>query len=343
MQPDQNRFLQWAYTIGTLAIVAGIILTAVSWLKLCSGMCNDAHNYRLFDLPFEVGGAVYFAALAILHFLIRKDKSLIPWMGLLIAAGLGSELYFIILQKVQIGSWCPVCLSIAGCIAVLGICYLYLQLTEKIGGFMRGWVNLGALVAVFGLGFTTSFFGVSKIDQLQAAEDQIKERIKFGNRASPVEVYVFTDWACPACRAVEPALEAMAPNIMKHAQITFVDTVVHPETLNFAPYNIAFMVSAKPKYFEVRDRLTKLSLTNKKPNDQDIEQAVASLRVRFQELPYEDVSVAMRYFEELADKFKVTGTPTVAIVNPQTKKGKKLAGAEEISEANIIKAIDSLK
>jgi hypothetical protein len=142
---------------------------------------------------------------------------------------------------------------------------------------------------------------------------------------------------------VEPAIEAMAPQLMKEAQVTFVDTVVHPETLNYAPYNISFMANSKPKYFQIREALGKLSVKTKKPTEDEVRKTIAPLSVTYIELPFEDITVAMRYFEELTDKFKVTGTPTIAIVNTSAKKGKKLAGVEEITEANVLKAIHALK
>lgn len=320
--------------LAAFLILAGAILTLISWLKLCSTYCTDAHNYRLFGVPFEISGGLFFLSLGILHY-FEKTKALL----LLTALGLGAEIYFIILQKTAIGSWCPVCLSIAFCIACLGACYLKIYQKQSHEGFMR---SLPLLALTLIVGFASSFLGVGKIDQLAAAENSLKEAIKFGNKGSPIEIYVFTDWACPACRGVEPALEAMAPKISHEAQITFVDAVVHPETLNYAPYNISFMAHNKPQYFQIRDALGKLSLKNKKPNDQDIEAAVAPLGVTFQELPYEDVALTMKYFDELVDKLKVTGTPTVAIINDTTKKGKKLSG-KEITEANVLKAIQALR
>jgi thiol-disulfide isomerase/thioredoxin len=333
----------WAYRIATLAILAGAALTMVSWLKLCSELCNEAHHYQLFGVPFEISGGFYFISLAIAHFLGRRNSSHRFLAEMLIAGGFGAEGAFILLQKVQIRAWCPVCLSIAITIGITAICYLFFIRDNQGEKKMKAWVQISALSAVLLFGFTASFLGVTKIDRLQAVEDAIKETIKFGNLQSPIEIYVFTDWACPACRAIEPSLEAMAPRLAKQAQLTFVDTVIHPETLNYAPYNLSFMAYNKPQYFKIRESLGKLSVKNKKPTDEEIAQVAASLGVRYRELPYQDISTAMHYFEDLVDKFKITGTPTIAIVNRDLKKGKKLAGMEEITESNVMKAIDSLR
>ena len=48
---------------------------------------------------------------------------------------------------------------------------------------------------------TSGFGGTAKFNKLQAAENSVKERITMGNARSPVEVYIFTDWGCPACKS----------------------------------------------------------------------------------------------------------------------------------------------
>lgn len=341
--PSDNAKAPWPYHLATFAILAGIVLTIISALNICTTACTDAHNYRLWKMPFEVMGGFFFIALAISHYLSRDNEKMRFVTEILIAGGLGAELFFIFLQKFYIGSWCPICLSIAGCVFLTGIGYLMWEIKEKEENFMLGRIQVRTLVLVLILGFTSSFFGVSKIDQLQAVEDQIKEKIKLGNKNSHIEVYVFTDWACPACRKTEPALIAMGPKVMEEAQVIFVDTVVHPATLNFAPYNISFMVNNKPNYLKIREALTKLALTNSKPTDEDIQKAIKPLGIKLQELPYADVTQGMKYFEELVERFKITATPTVAIVNRDTKKGKKLSGAEDITQENVLKAIKTLQ
>lgn len=343
-QLDQDRAkMPWAYHFATFFIAAGMGLTLFSALKLCSSACTEAHNYRLFGLPFEIIGAIYFTLLAVFHFLSPSRPFFRLSTPLFIAGGIGAEGYLVMLQKMQIGAYCPICLTIAATVLALGFCYIAWEKKKPQEALMGNFSRISILALFFIVGLSTAFLGISKIDQLQAVEDTIKEKIKFGNPNSPIEVYVFTDWACPACRMLEPALEKMAPQIMQRAQLTFVDTVVHPETLNFAPYNIAFMVNAKPKYFRVREALTDLSQKTKKPTDQEVANAVKPLGVKYQELPYGEVSVAIRYFEDLVSRFKITGTPTVAVINREGKKGKKFSGKGEITEANLIKAIETLR
>lgn len=332
----------FSFHLTTAALFAGLLLTFISWLKLCTESCSEAHNYRIFGLRFEFLGGFYFVLLGVLHLLSKEKSSLNFLVTLLVALGLGAEIFFIWIQKSEIGSWCPVCLSIAASLAIAATgCFLRIFNEENFnkGGIMK---SFSALFTVF-LGFLIAFGSVTKIDKLEAAENELKDKMKFGNVNSPIEVYIFTDWACPACRALEPKLEALAGKVMRKAAVTFVDVVVHPETLNYAPYNIAFMIQNKPQYFKARNALTKLSLDTKKPTEKQVTKAVAPYGIKFQELGYGDISLGMKYFDQLSDKYKVDATPTLVIINRDAKKGKKLSGLDEITESNTLKAIDALR
>lgn len=322
-------------------LFAGLVLTFISWLELCTETCTEAHNYRFYGTKFEVFGGAYFILLNLVHLLSKKRRSLSYIVLLLIAGGLGAESFFIWLQKSQIGSFCPVCLAIAASLFMAGLLSLFLTVINRKpeGGYMK---NFG-LISVFAFGLIMAFVGVTKINPLEAAQQEIKEQIKFGKADSPVEVYLFTDWTCPACRSLEPKLESLVNKIGSLASFTFVDLAIHPETLNYSPYNLALMMNNKSHYFKARDALTQLSLKTKKPTDKQVTEAVSPIGIKFQELGYEDISLGMKYFEQLADKFKVEATPTLVIVNKDTKKGQKLAGVEQINETNATKIIEALK
>lgn len=262
---------------------------------------------------------------------------------------LGAEVVFIYVQKYKIGSWCPVCLSIAAALTVAALAYLYgyykdfkLSLENPDRGpiminFYKGLTGIG----FFCLGFLAAFAGIAKHSPLQAAENSIKENIAFGNPDSKVEVYVFTDWSCPACRSIEPILEEMAPKVMKVARLTFVDNPIHPETLNFTPYNVSFMINNKDKYFQLRNALTTLSEDTKAPTDKQIEAIAAKAGAKYKQLSYSDVALANKYYSHLIKQLDVEGTPTVVVVNKETQKGKKLPGAQKITEENVMKAINA--
>lgn len=343
-----SRTLFW---LTALFLFAGLALTFISHLHLCSVACQASLNYRIFGIPLDFAGFIFFPIAIASHFASRKSVYF-GWLTLATLAGaLGSEVWFIYLQKYEIGHWCPVCLSIATCVIIAFL----LQLTARV----KEWKNYnqqekevnnmyykyGPLVTVFAavIGFFIAFVGVSRINQLQAAEEGIKDKIEFGNKSSKLEVYLFTDWQCPACRKAEPTIEKLAPLIEQKAKFIFVDFPIHPETMNFTPYNLAFMVNNKDQYLKLRHILGQVSQETGSPTEEQIDKAISPLGVKYNQLNYSDIAVGFKYYKDLAKQFGIDMTPTVIIINTETKKGKKLKGGSEITETNIKNAIESLK
>lgn len=337
------------YVIVTLALAAVIALTVLSWMKLCSQSCAEGHQYRLYGFKFETVGLVIFPTMLLFHLVSPWLRILATATGWMLCASLGAEIVFIYAQKYMIGSWCPVCLSIAAALVCASGAYFYEYCNrfeesfehEDKGQIMhhiyKGLSGIIILVA----GFLFAFGGIGKYHPLQAAENEIKEKLAFGKLNSPVEVYVFTDWACPGCRKLEPMLEAALPDIMKQARVIFVDNPVHPETLNYSPYNLSFMIHNKPKYMKLRGALTDLSEETKTPSDEQVAALAQRLGASYKQLSYSEIALASKYFNYLVEKLEVEGTPTVVIVSKAQKKGKKLSGTGEINEAAIQKAIQA--
>lgn len=346
----RNVKTELPYWLSFAALAICFCLAVISWMRLCSQSCTEGHNYRLYGLTFETVGLVFFFLLILGHLLSRKFTKLSVLVGWAICGALGSEIMLIYVQKYKIGSWCPVCLSIAATLSFAGLLYFYgfynnfkdsLEREDK-GEIMNNIYKGLSGICLFAMGFVIAFGGIAKQNKLQAMENAIKDSIVFGNINSPVEVYVFTDWACGGCRSIEPRLEAMAPKIMQKARLTFVDQEVHPSTLNFIPYNLSFMINNKPKYFELRKALTRLSLETKEPTDEQVEAMARQLGVKYLQLHNSDVQVGTKYFENLVQQLNVEGTPTIVVVSKNDKKGKKLEGPDEITESNVMQAIESL-
>jgi len=338
------------YHLASLAILIGFALTIVSGIKLCTEACAEAHNYRLFGMYFETTGFAFFMALALCHILAWWYPQMAFITGLMLAGGVGAELMFIALQKYVIGTWCPLCLGIAASVGVAALAYVashFIVLQSYISNNQKGeimksmWKGLST-VSIMGVAFVMTFLGVTKVDTVAAAEGSLKESIALGKTTSDVEVYLFTDWACPACRALEPRLIQMAPQIMEKAKLIFVDFPVHPETLNFSPYNLSFMIHNKPKYLELRESLTELSKETGSPEEEQVEEMAQKFGVVYKQLNYSDVALATKYFKKLGKQFEVKGTPSMVLINVKTNEGKKLVGIYEINASNVMNAIDSL-
>lgn len=344
-----NRLSKCLYWIAALGILGGFVLSIISYLNVCSGACGGTHDYKLCGLSFECYGLIFFPILGIFHYASWTSKTASFLTGLLLAMALGSEIDFILIQKYEIKSYCPICLSIAACIAIAALAYFISYIIEfkrslkenQKDEIMKNIKKALATTSFMIFGFVFALIGVVKENPLAAAEKSIKENVALGNLNSEVEVYLFSDWQCPACRALEPTIEKLAPKIMGKARLVFVDTIVHKETLNFIPYNLAFAINHKAKYMELRSVLTKISATNGDPSEEQIEEAIAPLGIKYKPLSYSDIAVGTKYYAHLVKQFDIEATPTMVIIHRGDKKGKRLMGSE-INEENVMQAIDSM-
>jgi protein-disulfide isomerase len=339
-----------SFGLVSLALIAGLILSVLSWLEICVEHCSANQEYHLFGLPFAFVGISFFVVLNALHLLSWRYQSLSTLVGWMIAAALGSELMFIAIQKYQIGHWCPVCLSIAASVAVAALVLVtgYLsRLKATIQHHNRGEVmkqikqSFSYLSFVI-VGFLMAFVGVSKVDTVEAAINDIKERIVFGEKNSPVEVYFVSDWFCPSCKKIEIEMEKIYPKIKNKVAFYFIDFPIHKKSLNFSPYNLAFLVNDKPNYFKARQMLLALTEETQSPKDKDIEKAAKKNGLTFKELSYLDIKTGLEYFDKIVDKYDLHATPTIIITNPKRNSVVKLEGRDEISEEKILNAIEKM-
>lgn len=331
-----NRHLLFWTTTG--ALIGGLILSILSWTELCSEACNAVHFYRFFGLPLELVGFIFFPVTLLLHFLGRSNIAKLATF-ILLAVALGSEARFILLQHNEIGNWCPICLSIATTV-VIALCPYMMELIKTRSSSMKStWIFLGTLFTFIGL--LLSNYGIAKDQPLLAAEKILQENITFGKGDNSIVVYLFTDWQCPACRKLEPSLAILIPKILEEANLIFVDTVLHVDTLNFMPYNLSFMLNDKDNYLQLRLHLTDISKNTGRPTDDLIVKTITPLS--YQQLQYADIAVGSKFFKNLVDQYEITQTPTLVVVNREDlKKRRKLSG-REINEHNVQKAIRSVK
>lgn len=316
-----------------LSLLVGLGLTAMSYMGWCTDSCQAVHNYRLFGLPFETIGFVYFGALLIVFGVTFVRQGWLPVLFALFAAGVGAEFVFLFVQKHVIGAWCPVCVGIAATVGIGALCtwFAYPQVQDG-----RQFVALGAAALI-------ASFGISETDRQVEAAAGFEQAIAFGQLDSDLEVYLFTDWGCPACRRLEPQLEDLMQQALPKAKVTFVDLVIHPETLNYMPYNLSFMMHNKDQYFHIRDILTELAKRNKSPSEEEVERAIATIGASYRELNYADVATGMRYFEKLGRQFRIGGTPTMIIKRRSTGKMRQLSGDSQITVEGLRSALNNLE
>lgn len=320
----------------------GMVLSILSATDLCNfGGCTEAHQYRFHGISLPVTGMVYFGLLATAQLLAARLALFVPAVTMLLAGGAGAELTMIHLQKDVIKAWCPLCLGIAGIVyllCILSISSYFREHGRSITMKKRLFANSVLITLVALAGFFVTFTGIMKPDAAAQQQD-----ISIGKQKSGLEVYVFSDWLCPVCQKVEPAIEASVPGLMKKARITFVDKAVHPEAMNFVPYHLSFAAYEKEKYLQLRRVLFDVAKRTKNPSVADITAAIAPLKVTYKQLSFMEVTQQMGRFQALAGQFKVTATPTVVVYNAKTGKSKTLVGGNEITSDGIARAVKSVE
>lgn len=340
MNSTTEHILYWL--IGVL-FIAALVMTTLSWMQVCTEACEQVHFYKFFGWDFELFGFLFLIPATIFHFLSRG----IPWfeylVGLMIAGALGAELNFIFVQKYVIGQWCPLCLTLASIIAAMGLLIFWRFLINvNRGNVMKSIGKLLGSVAIFWIGFVVSFFAVFKPEPSFADGLDGEDVPYFGNQNSPVEVYYITDWFCPACLKADKKLSPYFSRIMAKSRLFFIDYPIHPETMNYVPYNLSFMLNNKKQYFKIRNALHKLTKKTKTPTPQEVQDAVKIYDVTYVPLNFSDVNEGIKFQEGIIKTFKVKQTPTVVIANRKKLKAKKLTGTN-ITIDKIMKAIDDMK
>lgn len=193
------------------------------------------------------------------------------------------------------------------------------------------------------IGFLMAFIGISKPNFAEAAMNEMKAKLALGNRNSQIEVYFVTDWFCPSCRKVEPLMEKIFPKIQTAAAFYFIDYPIHKNSLNFTPYNLAFLVNDKPQYFKARDALIELTSENESPNDQDVMALAQQNQLNFRELSFTEIKSGMEFSDSIVTKYNLNATPVLIITNLKNHKVVKLEGRDEITESRVMKAIESME
>ena len=330
-------------------ILAGGATSLLDWVGVCTESCAEASLYRIFGFPIPPFGVAYFTMCAIAWFIRRRHPLLRVGLACLLFGGFGAEFRFTWIQWQIIGHWCQMCLIIACCVA--GACATFLMeyfsdiktifsCCERKTFMNRSYVHAALVLFVLFAGFGTATVGIKKPDAFAATITP--ETLAFGLSGSSKTVYFISDWFCPACRSVEPEIIKSAQAAMKQAKVFFVDYPVHRETLNYIPFNIAFMAAEKQKYLKIREALGDLTLKTKTPTPEDVQAAVSPLGVRYVPLDFSDVLSGTQFHMSIVQEFKPAGTPEVVVTDTATGKTVRLSGTKEITSEKIIRAISEV-
>lgn len=194
-------------------------------------------------------------------------------------------------------------------------------------GFVRSlfWILAAILLPAVGL-----------LSASEKGEDPQSYRI--GNPNSNTEVFIFTNWHCHHCQELEPSLQKFLPKILENSQVTFVDLTFEGSE-NFAKFNLAYLLNNKNDYLKIRPILDRLTHDNPDATPDAI--AAELKKNQIDVVPLNDTTFAQlrQNYGKLMHQFDVTKTPTLVIVNRTTQAKKKLGG-EQITEKNVMEAIN---
>lgn len=324
-------------------LAAGLLLSVASALNLCTtDACSETHKYTLLGVPMGLLGIAFFILLGIIYELGRVRKQFSALFILALIGASGAEAGFILIQKYRIQKWCPICLAVAAAVYFVAVVISYGGLKELVSKIKQRRIMIMSLirqaviaVTVLIIGFSVIYRGVQKSE----AEENVPS-IFLGKQDGAVEVFIMTDWFCPACQKVEQEIEDLIPEVGKKAKIIFVDIPIHPETLNYAPHNLSFLMYEKGRYLELRKALLNLTKKTREPSVEDVREAVKPLNVTYKPLSFLEATKGIKYYSTVASEFKVSATPTVVIRGKKTGKVVKLVGMKEITGDRILKAID---
>lgn len=341
---ERVKGIGWGPAVVWAALAAAFAISVLLAVGLCTEGCKAVYQWTIFGVKFPWLGIGFFAA-ALVLFRLRENR----WAGMafhaLIYGSWGAEAIFLYVQHSVIGRWCPLCVAIAVLVFAAGIALA--------GGSSKGsGVNILAgrgkmarlvakgflLVSVALAGAVVSFLGLGNPAHSQAETLSLA----LGKTDAEIEVYVFTDWFCPACKVAEQEMEKAYPELLKRAKVLFIEHPIHTESLNFVPYNVSFLVREKGKYLEIRKALVRLAQRTKEPTPEEVQAAVAPLGVTYRPLNYSQVNAASRYFESVVQGFRVQGTPSVVVYNRKTKTHRLYSGVKDLSEANLRMAVSGV-
>jgi hypothetical protein len=341
---ERVKGIGWGPVVVGAALAAAFTLSVFLAAGLCTDACKAVYRWTIFGVKFPWLGIGFFAVSLIL-FRFRENRPAGAALHALIYGACGAEATFLYVQHFLIKRWCPLCLAIGALVVTAGIA---LAAGSSNGSGMKFLAGRGRMERILARGFllaaailagaTVSFLGLGNPADSQAEALSVA----LGKTDSEIEVYVFTDWFCPACKVAEPEMEKAYPEILKRAKLLFIDHPIHAESLNFLPFNLSFLVREKAKYLEIRKALMRLAQKTKEPTPEEVQKAVAPLGVTYRPLNYAEVSGAAQYFASVVKTFRVEGTPSVVVYHRKTKTHRLFTGVKDLSEANLRMAVSGV-
>jgi thiol-disulfide isomerase/thioredoxin len=140
------------------------------------------------------------------------------------------------------------------------------------------------------------------------------EVFSFGSGAT--EVFIFTDYFCPPCQAVEPYLEkALTELVQAGAKVTFVDKPLDAKTPLYSRYFLYAANTAESfaELLHVRRTIFDIAHTRAVDSESELLRLLKESGIR---LKLFDVQPAFAKWQDLIERFEVRSTPTCIVARP---------------------------
>lgn len=334
-----NNMFKFRAVMTVLLALAGI--GAMAYYDYCDTACSYLQG-DIWGIDLKWVGVAYMSSVIVLNW-----SSLVRAM---LAAGIGVEIFLIGFQ-IQAEVFCPFCLAFA-VIVFAAFVINYKQSEHMTGSLLNKLIYaLGdfswppvlkakiPLILFTVIGYLFVFFTFNGT-ATPAYGSTLKTVPAIGS--GRYELYIFSDYFCPPCQALEPKLEPLLEDLLatKHVKIIFIDVPIHRPTVLFDKFYLYAAkanggASAVMRARRVLFQYAKSSPAAEGATDSSLAALFSKENVDFRRF---DVKPVQSELTKIIRKFKVTSTPTGFIRYPDGKETEFEGGP-----AGILKGVESLK
>lgn len=315
---DKKQKSFWTAVLSERYVINILLAFVAVGLEVYYSICGGACSYLRGDLigiPLQYVGMAFMACVVLLS-LLRADALLLA----ILSAGVGVEAYLVGFQ-IWYNTYCPYCLAFGGSVMILFL--LNFDRTRK-------WISIVSMALALIL-FPLFFEG--SLTPSYAEETSISVPV-FGQGKTSVRIY--TDYFCPPCRAMEPEVEPIILDLLKHKTInvTFIDTPFYRHSSLYAKYYLYAVNEKREIRYALAVRNVLIDTADKNTSEPvQIEKALADKGIKIK--PFDPQPVFQLYAKALKDD-GVKSTPTCVV----ERDGRKEMAS---GKAGIIKLLKGLK
>ncbi len=301
-------------------IFPALALTTLVIGQICAKACAFIHG-DILGLDLNILGMLFYSILLVLSVLRLKmfpQGRPMKTLAAIASVGMGAEIILIRFQ-VQNGVYCPKCL-ISG--------FFLIAMFLLIAPNLRKWLII--LLVFLGAVFASFTFSGSVIPSY-AAELGVPH---FGNDRSQIEIIVYSDYLCPACRKADEEINADLRKLKDKARIRFVDVPMHSGSLDYAEvFLYAWFESGNNLEAAIKVREVLFDAGKTKTDQPGLLRVLKAKGIPFKADRERAREIFRSLYNPLMSQDKVNATPTMVVVNGNERKsyvgGKKISMALE--------------